>query len=231
MEALFSGPEDEMEMGAEEEEAHESRWVRRFCEALGHEFFSAVPSAYMSEDFNWLNITYDVDAINLMLGAAPPRHLDQRGRSGLYALARRLYGLIHARWILTDKGLVAMREKYERGDFGRCPRVACRGQHVLPLGLSDEPDPSVSSAGDREENAGVKVYCPRCRQLYHPGNSYHRGLDGAWWGTSFVSLFLLAFPDLRFPWEGGDTRHEYQLTIHGFRLRQPLDDPEPPAGG
>jgi len=32
-----------------------------------------------------------------------------------------LYGLIHARFILSPKGLSMMREKYLMGGFGTCP--------------------------------------------------------------------------------------------------------------
>ena len=49
-----------------------------------------------------------------------------------------LYGLIHARFILSPKGLAMMREKYLLGTFGSCQRVLCEKQLDLPIGLSEE---------------------------------------------------------------------------------------------
>lgn len=43
-------------------------------------------------------------------------------------------------------------DKFQVGAFGRCPRVYCQGQNVLPAGLSDIP-----------RNCTVAVYCPKCQ--------------------------------------------------------------------
>lgn len=99
--------------------------------------------------------------------------------------AELLYGLIHARFVLTQRGLNAMYVKYKDVDFGRCHRVYCQGQPVLPCGQSDVP-----------RKTTVNVYCPRCNDLYFPKSSRQGNIDGAYFGTTFPHLFFMTFPNL-----------------------------------
>jgi casein kinase II subunit beta len=52
--------------------------------------------------------------------------------------ARELYGLIHARFLTTGKGLALLREKYLNGVYGHCQRILCNKQILLPIGLSED---------------------------------------------------------------------------------------------
>jgi hypothetical protein len=69
----------------------------------------------------------------------------------------------------TVAGLNTMTEKFKGCDFGRCPRVYCNGQPCLPVGLSDIPRQST-----------VKLFCPKCEDVYYPRSKYHGNLDGGW---------------------------------------------------
>ena len=121
--------------------------------------------------------------------------------------AETLYGLIHARYIVTNRGLHAMLQKYRSCHFGVCPRVLCRGQPVLPIGLSDTLN---------EES--VKLFCPLCENVYNSQLSRHEHIDGAFFGTTFAHLFFLTFPELKpQPIKKGGT---YVPRIFGYRIHK-----------
>jgi casein kinase II subunit beta len=133
--------------------------------------------------------------------------IQEEFRGSLDVQARLLYGLIHARWIVTVRGLAKMvcilptpqllsfyscqLEKYKKADFGRCPRVLCQSQPLLPVGLTDVAF-----------EKSVKLYCGRCEDIYSPKSSRHGSIDGAYFGTSFPHMFFLAYPHL-IPSKGG----------------------------
>lgn len=119
-----------------------------------------------------------------------------------YQEATDLYGLAHARFIVSPRGLALMREKYTAGHFGCCPRVMCEKQSVLPVGLSEEL-----------RSSRVKVFCPRCQEVYYPKQKF-QDVDGAYFGTSFPHILLQSFPDL----SAIRPVTKYVPRIYGFKL-------------
>lgn len=71
--------------------------------------------------------------------------------------AEKLYGLIHARYVLTKPGLQVIMERYRNQEFGTCPRTFCQENPVVPTGRYDAPGIDT-----------VKLFCSRCGDLYHP---------------------------------------------------------------
>lgn len=121
----------------------------------------------------------------------------------IFQQATDLYGIIHARFILTAHGATLMKQKFLTGDFGSCPRVCCRKQYVLPIATTEELGVS-----------RVKIYCPKCQDVYVPKDG-STDLDGAYFGWSFPESFLQYFPDINSHITGPE---KYTPKLYGFRV-------------
>ncbi|KAH8234078.1 hypothetical protein KR038_000836, partial [Drosophila bunnanda] len=162
-------------------------WIKWFTKLHGHDFLCRVPTEYIMDRFNLAGLEGSVPNFNLTLDIIldPEFTGEVWNKSVKTTEIEHLYGLIHARYILTSHGVEAMRKKYEKGEFGICPRFYCKGQHTLPVGLSDTWGYS-----------NVKLYCPRCRDVFQP-RSRCCLLDGAMFGTSFPHMFFMQLPELQ----------------------------------
>jgi len=118
--------------------------------------------------------------------------------------AEMLYGLIHQRFICSRAGIQQMSEKYELGHFGACPRTNCEQARTLPVGLSDIPGEDT-----------VKLFCPACLDVYVPPNSRFQTVDGAFFGRTFGSLFLLTFPDYDLTKRGAEVLQQVTSRVTG----------------
>ncbi len=183
--------------------------------AQGNELLCEVNEDFIRDEFNLYGLSLQVPfyarAISIIIGeesesaasaasAAVPPDQDDAAQSS----AEILYGLIHARFIMTSTGLSKMAAKYRRIDFGRCPRVACAGQPLVPAGESDVP-----------QKSSVKVFCCRCKELYRPDSSIASALDGAYFGCSFPHMFFMQYPELQHT----GAVASYVPRLYGFRIR------------
>ncbi|KAL3833039.1 hypothetical protein ACJIZ3_007775 [Penstemon smallii] len=163
----------------------DTSWISWFCNLRGNEFFCEVDDEYIQDDFNLCGLSSQVPyydyALDLILDVESS-HGDmftEEQNELVESAAEMLYGLIHVRYILTSKGMAAMLEKYKNYDFGRCPRVYCCGQPCLPVGQSDIPRSST-----------VKIYCPKCEDIYYPRSKYQGSILTLFWRVlSFSYLF------------------------------------------
>jgi casein kinase II subunit beta len=147
----------------EGESEEETSWIAWFCSLRENSFLCEVDEDYIEDDFNLTGLSgivpyYDY-ALDIILDIETPNDqgLTQIQQEMVESAAEMLYGLIHARYILTTKGMAAMLDKFQNVDFGRCHRVYCQGQPVLPVGQSDVP-----------RHTTVNVFCPKCRDIYFP---------------------------------------------------------------
>ncbi|XP_009130842.1 casein kinase II subunit beta-2 isoform X1 [Brassica rapa] len=193
-------------------EGEDTSWVSWFCNLRGNEFFCEVDEDYIQDDFNLCGLNHQVPyydyALDLILDvdfSQGERFTDEQNEL-VESAAEMLYGMIHARYILTSKGLASMLDKYKNYDFGRCPRVYCCGQPCLPVGQSDIPRSST-----------VKIYCPKCEDVYYPRSKYQGNIDGAYFGTTFPHLFLMTYGHLK-PQKAAQS---YVPRVFGFKLHKP----------
>jgi len=200
--------EESSEMSASDEDGS---WITWFCSLRGNEFFCEVDEDYIQDDFNLTGLNslvpyYDY-ALDMILDVEMPMEesLTEEQQEIVESAAEMLYGLIHARYIVTNRGMHAMFEKYRAAAFGRCPSVFCQGQPVLPVGLSDLP-----------RNYTVNVFCPRCHGLYFPKSTRQANIDGAYFGTTFPHLYLITHPDM-IPSKPTQT---YVPRVYGFKVNQ-----------
>ncbi|XP_057977748.1 casein kinase II subunit beta-1-like isoform X1 [Malania oleifera] len=183
-------------------EGDDTSWISWFCNIRGNEFFCEVDDDYIQDDFNLCGLSSQVPyfeyALDLILDVESSHGniFTEEQNELVESAAEMLYGLIHVRYILTTKGMNAMvrfsinsqlypfinlskfghmenimlpkylqLEKYKNYDFGRCPRVYCCGQPCLPVGQSDIPRSST-----------VKIYCPKCEDIYYPRSKSQGGI-------------------------------------------------------
>ncbi|KZT73576.1 hypothetical protein DAEQUDRAFT_743053 [Daedalea quercina L-15889] len=183
---------DDISTGSDSD--YSNSWISWFLSSKGNEYFCEVEEDYILDRFNLTGLNADVQHYSQALDLITDNlddDIQDEFRGTLDVQARLLYGLIHARWIVTARGLAKMLEKYKRGDFGRCPRVLCQQQPLLPVGLTDTP-----------YEKSVKLYCGRCEDIYSPKSSRHGSIDGAYFGTSFPHLLFLVYPGLIPPKSG-----------------------------
>ncbi|KAJ5079672.1 casein kinase ii subunit beta [Anaeramoeba ignava] len=195
-------------------------WVTWFCSLKGNEFLCEVEESFIADNFNLTGLSscvpYYKYALQTIKDVDSPEldQLTEEQEEVVESAAEMLYGLIHARYIITTPGMQLMTTKYQNGEFGRCPRVFCEKQPCLPVGLSDNV---------RQDT--VKLFCPRCEKLYVPKLLRHASMDGAYFGTTFAHFLLHSQPELQPPLP----THRYVPKIFGFKIHVPEKDSEKPT--
>lgn len=199
-------------------------WGKQFISSRGNEYFCEVDEEYLTDRFNLTGLNTEVAYYQYALDLVTDvfdLDADDDLREQIEKSARHLYGLVHARYIITTRGLSKMVrnhseglgpdmiltrlqvDKYKKGDFGKCPRVMCEGHPLLPMGQHDIPHTST-----------VRLYCPKCEDIYNPKSSRHASIDGAYFGTTFHSMLFQVYPAL-IPEK---SVRRYEPRIYGFRV-------------
>ena len=183
------------------------RWVDAFLALPRAKLLARIDDEFLHNSFNVTGIklkvtnftpAYELIRRNSILSARGEIPYEKISEE-----AEDVYGLLHARYLITKQGLEAMYHKFYHEEFMKCPRVNCRGAQCLPYGTSDEL-----------HRATVKMYCPCCSDIYNPIDPDILDVDGAYFGSSWVHMFLQRFPQVvpKIPMK------IYVPRIFGFRI-------------
>ncbi|KAH0843080.1 hypothetical protein AYO21_08779 [Fonsecaea monophora] len=194
------------EFQSETDSDYTSYWRDWFISSRGNEYFCEIDEEYITDRFNLTGLNTEVHyyqhALDLITDVFDLDCEDDM-RETIEKSARHLYGLVHARYIVTTRGLAKMVEKFKKSDFGRCPRVMCESHPLLPFGPSDNPGLKT-----------VKLYCAKCEDIYNPKSSRHAAIDGAYFGSSFHNILFQVYPAL----VPVKSRRRYEPKVFGFKV-------------
>ncbi|XP_022167381.1 casein kinase II subunit beta-like [Myzus persicae] len=165
-----------------------SSWIKRLLSKPENSFMCAVDIPYIQDTFNHVGLEKTLPdyeaAVRVVLDDAPVSR-SCKDDPDSQSSAELVYGLIHARYVMTPRGVAKILEKYMAGCFGQCPRENCKRSAVLPIGLDDVVG----------ENT-VRIYCPRCMDVYNPPpGAKGAAVDGAYFGTGLPHMVLMTRPE------------------------------------
>lgn len=187
-------------------------WIKQFCSHPLNSWYAEVDLEYAKDWFNHYGLKESIDRFDEALELISDQHSDKwteydvKTITEIQQQAIRLYGMLHARYILQRDGLAQMKEKFEKGIFGHCPRFSCNDQKLLPFGETVQPN-----------HHSAKLYCPQCCDIYRPPDS--NLIDGAHFGPAFPHVFLIEYPKFN----TSEKFAPYQPKIFGYNVFERKD--------
>lgn len=184
--------------------SYASDWVGSFLEHEDIDWLANPDDFFLNDDFNMNGLSHEFNNYKLLieiLRGSQPGNISYSQE--VEKDVEKLFLLIHARYILTDEGIVRILGSFQEGEYGQCPRISCHGQKCIPYGMS--PQPGVSCC---------LIYCPCCKDIYYSPNPQMRRIDGCAFGPSFAHIFERQFPE----YINARKFEETPLSIKGFKL-------------
>jgi casein kinase II subunit beta len=73
---------------------------------------------------------------------------------------------------------------------------------------------SFTGLSDVPGEAMVKLYCPKCMDVYTPKSSRHHHTDGAYFGTGFPHMLFMVHPEYR----PKKPTNQFVPRLYGFKI-------------
>lgn len=156
-------------------------WKQDFLGRRENQWLCDIPDEFIQDKFNIYGLQDEIKDISIcceiiqgkLNTSALPKSCEREITKNLPIV----YGLIHARYILSPDGLEDVKEKFLKSEYGFCPRLNCNNTPLLPIGLSSKLNVSP-----------VKAFCYCCREIYEPKPA--NKLDGAFFGPNMAHVFI-----------------------------------------
>jgi casein kinase II subunit beta len=150
-----------------------------FVDTSASSWLVEIDDYYLESSVSYQDLSRKVSHYPRAADIVKGRRLDVSGISKDYvtklgSATAKLYGLLHARFLLTGEGVDKLSQKVAAGIYGVCPRVACGDANLLPMGLTGEPG-----------IATVKRWCLKCHDIYENQSD----LDAAYFGPDLPVMF------------------------------------------
>ena len=185
-------------------------WINQFCKL--NQWYVPIDTDWAGDWFNQYGISTQFDefdaAIELITDSHSEdwSHYSEEFISQVHQQALKIYGMLHARWICQPRGLSAMKEKYEKGLFGKCIRYGCHGTNLLPMGTTFTL---------RRHSA--KLFCPKCCDIYRAPSPIV--LDGAHFGPAFPHIFLCEYDQ----YDKSSEFEPFEIKAFGFKIHRSVN--------
>ncbi|KAJ2955483.1 hypothetical protein NQZ79_g8520 [Umbelopsis isabellina] len=177
-------------------------WIDWFLNTKGNEYFCEVDEEYILDRFNLTGLNAEVQhysqALDLITDNLVEEEFDEDMRDQVEKSARHLYGLIHARFVITSRGLAKMNLDDARAFFATTNHFC---QWVLAMFLIAKRSNCIV------QNARTSIV---------PKSSRHAAIDGAYYGTSFPHMLFQVYPNLM----PQKSTERYIPRIFGFKVHE-----------
>jgi casein kinase II subunit beta len=146
-----------------------SPWVTAFSERAGNELYLKVPNSFIIDPvtisclntlLNGINQTYSKHVLDYIL-IISDSHCFPKSKKFIHQnkLATDYYNILHSLFVVSPQGLLEVKKMFKQKKFGECLRVYCDRFPLIPVGFHDQL-----------RRSKVKLFCPKCRDIYYPTN-------------------------------------------------------------